>query len=206
MTSITGAIDMDDTFFPFTVRFSDYGVKQGLEAYPIDEIKSTDFRDVFKCPRDLSHKLFNDLQEDQESWIKFHHLDEEYKQELDNIDQNLGRIKALGIELVVLTARDEINNFKVVTDFCQKYFPDKFSDFHFCNTYSQNAIRRTKAEVCKQYGINFLVDDSLHHIKDVTQNGINGILFSSNPWSQHPGNIPTWDKLSTHLTNLYGKR
>ena len=63
----------------------------------------------------------------------------------------------------------------------------------------------TKAEVCKEIGAVALIDDSLKHLLQCSEVGIEGILFGDYPWNQTdslPENITrctNWLEVLEHL-------
>lgn len=68
-----------------------------------------------------------------------------------------------------------------------KYLPNIFEQIVFTNFFKLNDSKvalRTKADVCKELSAEWLVDDHLHHIKNVTEQGITGLLFGDLPWEQ----------------------
>lgn len=72
---------------------------------------------------------------------------------------------------------------------------------------SKGALR-TKADVCKDIGANWLVDDHLHHIRNVTEQGITGLLFGDLPWEQLDTPTPNiikvkdWQQLGQYFNSL----
>lgn len=198
------AVDFDDVLFPFTHKFQDYVVeKYGLKPIPKHQIKSPLFVDVFENETNSissvssqykAQQIYDELIESEIQWNKFHILTEEEEKDMKKIYSQLLLLKDTH-EFVIVTARSEIHNFKIITNYCNRYFPDIFIDFHFCNSYSNTGIKRTKAEICLQYKISVLVDDSLHNVKEVQMNSIRGIPFGKHSWSQHETNVSTWEAL-----------
>lgn len=92
-----------------------------------------------------------------------------------------------------------------------KYLLGIFEKIVFTNFFKLNdskGAQRTKAEVCKEIGASWLVDDHIHHIKNVTEQGITGILFGDSPWEQletstpHLIKIKDWQQLSQYFESL----
>jgi len=198
------AFDFDDVLFHFTHKFQDYCVLNH-KLTPVDklQIKSPDFRDVFHEMKDVSQQIYDDLMSNKQDWNRFHELDDDEKEQMSHIHKHLLQLKSNNHELVIITARSELDNFHIVVNYCNTYFPNCFSDFYFCNTYSDKEIKRTKSEMCVRNNVIVLVDDSLHNIQDVRCSNIIGIPFGKYPWSQDETNINTWEELIPHLLTLF---
>lgn len=67
------------------------------------------------------------------------------------------------------------------------YFPDLFDDVHFVHFWD-SYDKRTKAELCKDIGADYLIDDSVKHCNLAQQAGIQAILFGDYSWNRS-GNI-----------------
>lgn len=63
-----------------------------------------------------------------------------------------------------------------------KYFPHCFSGVHFTNHWFGNG-RRTKSEVCKENGVQILVDDHCTFAEEAADNGIR-VIMPDRPWNQ----------------------
>lgn len=84
--------------------------------------------------------------------------------------------------LIVVTGRDTIVR-ETTNNWLNQHFKDLFDEVHFTNMYSLDGNARTKLSVCKNAGVNWLIDDSYDHIIEVTSGGIGGILFGVYPWN-----------------------
>lgn len=92
-----------------------------------------------------------------------------------------------------------------------KHLPGVFEKIVFTNFFKLNDSRgvlRTKADVCKELGASYLVDDHVHHIRNVADHGITGLLFGDLPWEQ-PDRLPPkavkirdWPALKNYFDNL----
>jgi len=197
------AFDFDDVLFPFTMKFRDHCVNNhNLESFPTKQIKSPNFEHIFTCGRSIAQEIMDNMMYKVEEWDTFHVLSGEEEREMEKIHSHLARIKNMGHELVIITARSEMYNLNLIVNYCRRYFPDIFTDFHFCNSYSEKEIKRTKSEICVQYDVSVLIDDSLHNVNNVRVNSIIGIPFGPHPWTQHEDNIPTWEELVDFVSNL----
>lgn len=93
---------------------------------------------------------------------------------------------ARSYKLYIVTGRPDATE-QATKAWVQKYLPDVFEDVVFTNFFKLNDSKgalRTKADVCKELGAQYLVDDHLHHIQNVAEQGITGLLFGNLPWEQ----------------------
>ena len=198
------SFDYDDILFYFTLKYQKHCIlNHNLIPVPTHLIKSPDFKDVFYSDKDVAQEIYDNMLSNKEEWEKFHVLDETEEEHMKHIYSHLLQLKNK-YRLVIVTARSSLENFHIVVNYCNRYFPNIFDDYHFCNSYSRvhNEVKRTKSEICLQYNIRVLIDDNLHNIRDVQCNNIIGIPFGSHPWSQHEDNVPTWEKLVDVLLEL----
>lgn len=114
--------------------------------------------------------------------------------------------------LYIVTGRPDATE-AATKKWVEKYLPGVFEDVIFTNFFklsdSKGALR-TKADVCKELGAQYLVDDHLHHIQNVSEQGITGLLFGDLPWEQ-PAVLPPlaakikdWKELQSYFSaNVY---
>lgn len=109
-------------------------------------------------------------------------------------------------KLVVITSRPKITH-DMTREWLSQHFPDIFSDIHFVNTgHGWGEVRGvSKREVCQQADAQYLIDDSLLHIREAAECGVNGFLFGDYPWNQAeelPANmarVKDWDEVAKTL-------
>ncbi len=110
--------------------------------------------------------------------------------------------------LYIVTGRPDATE-AATKKWVEKYLPGVFEDVIFTNFFklsdSKGALR-TKADVCKELGAQYLVDDHLHHIQNVSEQGITGLLFGDLPWEQ-PAVLPPlaakikdWKELQSYFS------
>lgn len=96
--------------------------------------------------------------------------------------------------LIVLTSR-RLEMEKETRLWITSQYPDIFSDVHFSGiweTIDSEAHLRTKAEVCKSLGANYLIDDQIKHCLGASECGVTGLLFGNYFWnrlSELPANV-----------------
>ena len=97
--------------------------------------------------------------------------------------------------LEVITARDQSMKEDTVK-WLNKSLPDVFHGVHFATNGRQ---ARAKAEICKEIGAEYLIDDSVSHCNTAAAEGISAILFGNYGWNSnqelHPDvvRLPDWD-------------
>ncbi len=106
-------------------------------------------------------------------------------------------------KLYTITGRPDFVE-EATRSWLHRYFPDIFEDIVFSNFYDPTKVRH-KGDICKELGIELLIDDHLGHILNVSKAGINGLLFGDFPWneaSQLPPNVrrvKNWEEVSSIL-------
>lgn len=110
--------------------------------------------------------------------------------------------------LYIVTGRPDFTE-DATNAWVNKYLPGIFEKVVFTNFFKSNDSRgatRTKADVCKELGAKYLIDDHLSHIQNVTEQGIIGLLFGNLPWEQvdvlpfHAVKIDDWDALNKYFS------
>jgi len=92
-------------------------------------------------------------------------------------------------DLHIVTGRADFLQM-ATTDMLATYFPDIFKTVEFTNFFGTKS--RPKADVCRELGVDFLIDDHLHHATTVAACGTKVLLFGDYPWNQArelPANI-----------------
>lgn len=86
-------------------------------------------------------------------------------------------------ELYVITSRPtEIAD--MTRSWLNRYYENKFKEILFTGQISRGGFdhKVTKADLCKQYGVDWLVEDAVIHAEHVAQAGINVALLEK-PWN-----------------------
>lgn len=85
-------------------------------------------------------------------------------------------------DLVIVTVRRKVN-VKPTTEWLAKYFPDIFKEVHFLPIWEEDT-KQTKADICRELGADYLIDDSLKHCTIAAESGLPVLLFGNYPWNQ----------------------
>lgn len=120
---------------------------------------------------------------------------------------------AKNFTLYIVTGRpDETES--ATNAWVSRYLPGIFERVVFTNFFKSNDSKgalRTKADVCRELGANWLVDDHLHHIENVSKQGVTGLLFGDLPWEQlhsereNVVKIKDWKQLAEYFAQVSHK-
>ncbi len=88
--------------------------------------------------------------------------------------------------LYCLTSRRQGDPHKQITlDWLARHFPDSFCEVCFgYNEYTQTGPTLTKAQICAQKGIDWIVEDSLENALRFTAESATSIILIDAPWNQ----------------------
>lgn len=86
-------------------------------------------------------------------------------------------------DLFIVTARKE-HLIDITRAWINQYFPNTFKGMHFVPIWEPgNTI--TKADICKQIGVDYLIDDLASHCNGAAEVGIKAILFGNYSWNRN---------------------
>lgn len=85
-------------------------------------------------------------------------------------------------DLFVVTARPR-HLLDASHRWINKHFKDIFKDIHLVPIWEPNN-KITKADICKQIGATYLIDDSVSHCNLVAEGGMKAILFGDYAWNR----------------------
>lgn len=84
-------------------------------------------------------------------------------------------------DLIIVTSR-EAHLVDITQVWLTEHFPAVFRDVAFVAVWT-GEVKGSKAEVCKQLGAKYLIDDNPGHLKLAAEAGIKGVLFGTYGWS-----------------------
>lgn len=87
--------------------------------------------------------------------------------------------------LVITSRRTSIN--QLTRDWIDTYYPDTFEDFIFAgffDTIHDGSIHMTKADIAREIGAHYIIDDQLKHVHAAANIGIPGLLFGDYFWNR----------------------
>lgn len=188
------AVDIDEVLFPFLDEFIKdhndlYGTNLMINDFPSYEFSGTlglgildTVERVYSFQSRLDQSKIAPLQESKESIAKV----------------------ASKYDINIVTARHPQFEDETV-EWLNTHFMGNFVSTTFIGFPEVMEKPLTKAEVCKEIGAVALIDDSLKHLLQCSEVGIEGILFGDYPWNQTdslPENISrctNWIKVLDHL-------
>jgi 5'(3')-deoxyribonucleotidase len=174
------AIDLDDTLVP-TIELL--------------------IKEIFKANKTKWFKGYHSLED-----LSFEERDAFYKyirQTLNN--QDIKKFKPIpgaktiirklikDHELYIITGRTiDVKNH--THKWVKEYFPNTFKEIIFSEYYKSDDFVKDKGELCKEYGIDLIVDDNKSYIMDCYKHNIKTIVFDykkNYPWSKskYPNDI-----------------
>ncbi len=117
-------------------------------------------------------------------------------------------------ELVVATARRSAEHM-LTRDWIKKHYPAVFKDVHFAGIWdeiTEHSPKKTKAKLCRELGVDYLIDDQVKHCIGVSGIGIKALLYGDYPWNRD-ANLPrdiervlNWKEINHYFTGLKNGR
>jgi uncharacterized HAD superfamily protein len=173
------AIDIDEVLFGFTQRFLAYHNRQYQTNFALHQLTTTAFHTVMGGTADDDKRKVGEFQ------LEAGNLDGE---PVPRAIEVLKRLKTAN-ELVIITAR-HANIEQQTRTWLERTFPDTFTDIHFANYWDENRPRRSKGVLCRDLGVQIIIDDQPSYIIDCLEYGVKGILFGDYPWNREVINHP----------------
>lgn len=104
-------------------------------------------------------------------------------------------------EVYIITSRDP--SWEAATrQWFRDYFGHDDIQLHFCANH-RDETAQTKGELCKELGVQLLIDDNASHCKTAIDKGVDAILFGDYGWHYDVSfpitRIRTWDEIVGHL-------
>lgn len=92
-------------------------------------------------------------------------------------------------KLVIVTAR-EAHLEEITREWLSRHFPQLFHDIAFVAVWT-GSTKGSKADICRELGAEYLIDDNPGHLDLATDAGIEGLLFGMYGWSREvPADAP----------------
>lgn len=90
-------------------------------------------------------------------------------------------------ELIVATARRSAEHL-VTKSWIKQHYPSVFKDVHFAGIWdeiTEESPQKTKAKLCRELGVDYLIDDQLKHCIGAHNVGVKALLYGDYPWNAH---------------------
>ncbi len=166
------ASDIDDVKFPFIPKFCEFHNRvYGTKILPND-FKSYSFHDILGISLEDSLKI-ND---------EYLHSNEFVSSE--PIEGAQDAIEHLSSDFRVIDVTARRDNYRKITHGWLAHFFPQVEEIHFShNHYVHAGDRKTKAQICLENNVKFLIEDSKDYAFQVADSGIKVYLFDQ-PWNQ----------------------
>ncbi|MBN2420765.1 hypothetical protein JXB27_00640 [Candidatus Woesearchaeota archaeon] len=183
-------IDNDNVLEPtFEVMLEQWNKKHGTNI-TTNNVHSHDFHTSFGISEEAALKLMDDFFR---SWrFRFLRPFDEARFVIESLKDKA--------EPYEVTARPKPYH-RMTKSWTKNHFDKLFKEVLFCNYYDKSYPSATKSEVCKQHGIQMIVDDNIEYANECAEQGIRALLYDRNGqygWAKgeiHP--------LVTRISSLY---
>lgn len=98
-------------------------------------------------------------------------------------------------KLVIVTSREQ-SSAEDTHHWLDRHFPNTFHGVTFMPNSYYSPDSHSKADICKELGAEYLLDDAFEHCEKAAQEGIECLLFGKYGWNQH-------QELPPHITRVH---
>jgi 5'(3')-deoxyribonucleotidase len=165
-------VDIDEVLFPFVDEFlKDYNPRYQTD-HQVHHFITCRFEEV----------LGLELEETIRRVYDFNAMDCLH---ITPVQDSVSAIKELSeaYELNVITARHPQHE-KPIRNWLESHYGDAFKNIIFVGHPDAVEQVKPKSQICREIGALALIDDSLDHILQTAQDGLQGVLFGDYPWNQ----------------------
>lgn len=191
-------IDLDDTVWKTIENIIKYYNLKNKTDYKVSDCYDYSMREFLGITKEEKLKILNNYNE------------EMFSEELFLLDGFLEIFEKIQdkFEIFFITARPS-GTKKFVLERMKKVFGDGNEEkipIHFCLDLEKD-IYIPKVDICQELGIDIMIDDGLHHLKECSEKGIKCLLLDY-PWNRDDtlgGNIirvDTWNDIFKELEKL----
>lgn len=120
----------------------------------------------------------------------------------------LQQFQSIGYELIAITGRNEEYAKPGTMLWIDKYFPNVFTSVHFTSHISKT-LRKNKSVVCKELGVELMIEDSLDFALELADNSIASFLLEK-PWNKqrtemHPliTRVKDWEEIEQKFLTIH---
>jgi uncharacterized HAD superfamily protein len=165
-------IDVDEVLLPFAREFINYDRQRYPSDLRIEDFFCYRFEDVINIS----------LEEAKQRVYDFNGADHSLIAPIEGAQEGLERLGDKH-DLVVVTARHPqfASNTRSWLDI---YLEDYFADIVHIGYAPLMEHPKRKVDICRDLGLIALIDDSVDHVTECAEEGIEGILFGDYPWNQ----------------------
>jgi uncharacterized HAD superfamily protein len=199
-SKLTIAVDIDDVLAANATGFAEYSNRKwGTNLTPDDytehwaELWKVDFEEVERRRQQIVRdRLFTK-----------HRFFSEAKPVLEALSQDFN--------LIIISSRGKSIQADTI-EWLKKEYGDIFSGIHFAGIWDQDLhvlerLKLTKAEICRQLGADYLIDDQPKHCLAAAEAGITALLFGDYAWARDVPEqtnlikVKTWPEVLAYFQN-----
>ncbi len=172
---LTIAVDIDDVISKNAQAFVEFSNKKWGTHLTVD-----DYQDHWAEMWKVEHK---EVEKRAREYHESGHA--ATYQTIDGAKEALQKLKER-FRLVILTSRRNSVN-QLTREWIEKLYPDIFDDIVFSGSYdtlTQDSHKKTKGELARDIGADYIIDDQLKHIQAAAELGIRGVLFGDYAWNK----------------------
>lgn len=169
------AVDLDDVLSAGAQGFVDFSNKRWGTNLSVDDFTER-WAEIWGVDLEEEKRRANDIYESR--IIKEYLRLDKSKAVLDKLSKDY--------KLVVLTSRVKRME-KDTLDWLDKHFGKTFEEVHFSGFYDNLTSKShlyTKAEISREIGADYLIDDQLKHCFAAAEAGLQALLFGDYNWNQ----------------------
>ncbi|GAC1386465.1 MAG: hypothetical protein NVS1B7_4780 [Candidatus Saccharimonadales bacterium] len=188
------AVDVDEVLFPFLDEFITYHDNKYGSRLHKDLFYTYDFDQPLGLPQAETTKRVYEFLD---------YIDEIPVDPLETACSSIAKL-ATKYDLAIVTARH--SQFERLTaNWLSEHFPAIFKQVRAIGYAAIIEQPLTKAAVCQELKAIALIDDSITHVTQCADAGIEGILFGDYPWNRIPIVKPgvfkceNWNKVVEHF-------
>lgn len=163
-------VDLDDVLAELLIKFTDFHNKKNSTNFKFEQITHFGLWELWGITKD-------EMTLELEEFLENHsHTVEPILGSVEAIDE-----LAKNHELLILTSRSESMKDRTI-EWLNIHYPAKFQDFLFANHWLK-AKGKTKADLCRDFKIELVIEDSPLFAKELAEQGFKVVLFDK-LWNQ----------------------
>ena len=186
-------LDFDDVLMDFHAALYDYHNPLYKTDLSRDQMTTYHIEEIIGVPREVLEQRI----------VDFYHSDTHHH--APAVAGAIEAVKKLSEDhsLVIITSRPEFIKEHTL-NWLERNFGAHFDHVYFTNLFKGSGTKKSKAEACKELGVDIFIDDHHVYAQDVAQSGKSVLLFNA-PWNQsnelHPNitRVSSWDHILSHL-------
>ena len=175
------AIDIDDVLSRNVEHFVEWSNKSWGTKLTVDDFDE-DFVTMWRVSREESQKRFQE------------YVDNELAKDHKALKEAIPILTKLKekYDLILITSRRTVLG-PITRKWIDEHFPDLFEVIHhtgFYDEYSETSHHGTKADICLEMNVDYLIDDQPKHCFAVAEVGIQTLLFGDYIWNRQIKELP----------------